>query len=104
MDYSEASAIAFLPFKIVEQRPNKITAQFDASRDGLSDGNEMITQICDSVVLTAVNDLKFQHAIEADGPRHIVGGKRDGACFRTIADNVGFWSETSSALNQPNLL
>jgi len=30
-------------------------------------------------VLTAVNDLKFQHAIEADGPRHIVGGERDGA-------------------------
>ena len=30
-------------------------------------------------VLTAVNDLKSQHAIEADGPRHIVGGERDGA-------------------------
>src|SRR5262249_15543556 len=30
-------------------------------------------------VLTAVNDLKSQHAIEADGLRHIVGGERDGA-------------------------
>src|SRR5712691_3957417 len=32
-----------------------------------------------SGVITTVNDLKSQHAIEADGARHIMGGQRDGA-------------------------
>ena len=30
-------------------------------------------------VVATVNDLKSQHAVEADGPRHIVGSERDGA-------------------------
>ena len=30
-------------------------------------------------VVATVNNLKSQHAVEADGPRHIVGSERDGA-------------------------
>jgi hypothetical protein len=37
-------------------------------------------------VLITVNDLKSQHAIEADGARHIVGGQRDST---DALDNCG---------------
>src|SRR5258708_36219300 len=33
---------------------------------------------CKRGVITTMNDLKSQHAIEGDGARHVVGGKRDG--------------------------
>src|SRR5262245_26566403 len=29
-------------------------------------------------VVAAVNDLEAEHAVEADGPRHVVGGERNG--------------------------
>src|SRR6266404_954815 len=33
---------------------------------------------CKRGVITTMNDLKSQHAIEGDGARHVVGGQRDG--------------------------
>src|SRR4029453_2953247 len=44
-DHSKASAIAFLPFEIVEQRPNEIAAQLNASRKGILLGSKMSAQI-----------------------------------------------------------
>src|SRR5258708_38903244 len=34
---------------------------------------------CKRGVITTMNDLKSQHAIEGDGARHVVGGQRDSA-------------------------
>jgi hypothetical protein len=36
-------------------------------------------------IVTTMNDLKSQHAIEADGARHVVGGQRDGTDVSIIA-------------------
>src|SRR5262249_9402197 len=47
---------------------------------------------CKRGVITTMNDLKSQHAIEGDGARHVVGGQRDGTDaldHRGIAPNHG---------------
>src|SRR5262249_24230486 len=48
---------------------------------------------CKRGVITTMNDLKSQHAIEGDGAHHVVGGQRDGTDalnHRGIAPTFGF--------------